>query len=371
MPRLASRKRSLWVLVAALLLSVPVFGQEKPPSSPDEVTTAPAVVKKDEKVAPEEVKPGVATPQKEESRSPGDFFGRLAARPTRTGDSSGDRDELAQKSMTFALSVPPVAPEQAPAAGATSQAQPSAGDAAELAKKSQNPVSDLISVPFQSNWNYGVGPERRTQYVLNIQPVIPVKLSEDWSLITRVILPITYQPIGPSDSEKGTGDTSLAMFFSPAKPGKLIWGIGPQFLLRTASDTNLGSGKWGAGPTIVALTMPGHFVLGVLASNIWSFAGDSNRQQVNVLSVQYFINYNLPKARGFAITSAPTIQANWQAPNDQRWVVPFGGGIAQTFVAGKQPMSLGFQLYYNVVRPDNAPNWNLRFQLALLFPKKG
>jgi hypothetical protein len=285
-------------------------------------------------------------------------------------DSNGVRDELAQKDMSFALSVPRVAPEQAPPAGASGQAQPSAGDAAELAKKSQNPVSDLISVPFQSNWNYGFGPERRTQYVLNIQPVIPIKLSEDWSLITRVIFPITYLPISPSDSEKGSGDTTLQMFLSPAKPGKLIWGIGPQFLLRTASDTNLGSGKWGAGPTIVALTMPGHFVLGVLASNTWSFAGDSNREQVNVLSVQYFINYNLPKARGFAITSAPTIQANWRAPNDQRWVVPFGGGIAQTFVSGQQPMSLGFQLYYNVVRPDNAPNWNLKFQFALLFPKK-
>lgn len=253
--------------------------------------------------------------------------------------------------------------------GAAGQGTASASDAEALAKESQNPISSLISVPFQNNWNYGLGPERRTQWVLNMQPVVPVALSEDWNLVTRAIFPLTYVPFGPTDSQKGSGDMTLSMFLSPRKPGKIIWGIGPQLLFPTASDTLLGSGKWGAGPTVVVLTMPGQWVLGALTSNTWSYAGDNTRTPVNLFLLQPFINYNLPKAKGFALTTGPIITANWRAPGGQKWIVPLGGGVSQTFVAGKQPMNMGFQLYYNVERPDNAPNWNLRFQYSLLFPK--
>ena len=151
-----------------------------------------------------------------------------------------------------------------------------AQDDAELAKKTQNPVADLISVPFQNNVNFGVGPKDDVQYILNIQPVIPFKVSEDWNLISRTIVPLIYQPeLAPGVGEVfGLGGMQESLFFSPAKPGKVIWGVGPIFQFPTATDDSLGQGKWGAGPTAVALTVHGPWVLGALINNVWSFAGD-------------------------------------------------------------------------------------------------
>jgi hypothetical protein len=187
-----------------------------------------------------------------------------------------------------------------------------AQDNGELAKKTQNPVADLISVPFQNNVNFGVGPNDDVQYILNIQPVIPFKLSEDWNLISRTIVPLIYQPeLAPGVGEVfGLGDIQQSLFFSPAKPGKLIWGIGPIFQFPTATDDSLGQGKWAAGPTAVALTMHGPWVLGALINNIWSFAGDSDRPDVNQMLIQPFVNYNLPDA--WYLTSAPIITADWE-----------------------------------------------------------
>ncbi len=143
-----------------------------------------------------------------------------------------------------------------------------AEDSTELAKKTQNPVADLISVPLQNNFNFGMGPKNVTQYVLNVQPVIPFKLSEDWNLITRTILPIINQPSIASGVESafGLGDLNPSFFLSPGKPGALIWGVGPTFTLPTATDNLLGSGKWSMGPTAVALTIQGPWVLGALAN---------------------------------------------------------------------------------------------------------
>ena len=163
-----------------------------------------------------------------------------------------------------------------------------AEDATELAKKTQNPVADLISIPFQNNFNFGVGPKNVTQYVLNVQPVIPFKLTEEWNLITRTILPIINQP-SPADgiqSNFGVGDLNPTLFLSPAKPGALIWGVGPTFTVPTATDTALGSGKWSMGPAAVVLTMQGPWVVGALANQQWSFAGDSDRRSVSQMLIQ-------------------------------------------------------------------------------------
>ena len=151
-----------------------------------------------------------------------------------------------------------------------------AQDDADLAKKTQNPVADLISVPFQNNVNFGVGPDDDVQYILNIQPVIPFRLTEDWNLISRTIVPLIYQPeLAPGVGEVfGLGDIQQSLFFSPAKPGTVIWGVGPILQFPTATDDSLGQGKWGAGPTAVALTVQGPWVLGALVNNVWSFAGD-------------------------------------------------------------------------------------------------
>ena len=95
---------------------------------------------------------------------------------------------------------------------------------AALAKAAQNPIASLTSVPLQNNTGFGVGPYDRDQNVLNIQPVIPVRISENWNLINRIILPIVWQPNVTQNSQGwfGFGDRPT-FFFSPAKPHKLIW----------------------------------------------------------------------------------------------------------------------------------------------------
>jgi hypothetical protein len=242
-------------------------------------------------------------------------------------------------------------------------------DASKLAKAAQNPVANLISVPLQNNFNFGVGPREVTQYVLNVQPVIPMTLSEDWNLIARTVLPIINQPSAAAGipSAFGLGDINPSFFFSPAKPGKLIWGVGPTLTLPTATDSILGNGKWSAGPTAVALISHGHWVVGALANNQWSYAG-WGEDNVNALLVQPFVNYNLP--HGWYLSSAPIITSNWEASSNERWTVPVGGGVGRIVHVGKAPVNLQLQTFYNVVKPDTfGADWQLRFQVQLLFPK--
>jgi hypothetical protein len=244
-----------------------------------------------------------------------------------------------------------------------------AQDQSELAKKTQNPVSDLISLPFQNNTNFNFGPLEKTQNILNIQPVIPFHLNERWNLITRTIVPVISQPeIVPGDgSTFGLGDTTFTAFLSPAKPGKVIWGIGPVFLLPTATDEVLGTEKWGIGPSAVVLSMNGPWVYGALINNIWSIAGDDDRADVNQMLLQPFINYNLPD--GWYIVSAPIITANWEADSGDQWTVPLGAGAGKVFMIGKQPVNASVHGYYNVEKPTYGADWTLRVQLQFLFPK--
>jgi hypothetical protein len=245
-----------------------------------------------------------------------------------------------------------------------------AADKAELAKAAQNPIADMISLPLQNNTNFGVGHDDDIQNVLNIQPVVPFALTDNWNLITRTILPVIYQPeiVPGSDNEFGLGDINATLFFSPSKAGKLTWGVGPVFSIPTATDEVLGSEKWGAGPSVVALTIQGPWVVGILANNLWSFAGSDHRQDVNQFLTQPFINYNM--ANGWYISSAPIITANWEAKRSgDTWTLPLGGGVGKIFKIGKQPMNGQIQAFYNVHKPKYAADWTLRLQLQFLFPK--
>jgi len=182
----------------------------------------------------------------------------------------------------------------------------------ELAKKTQNPVADLISVPFQSNFYFNTGTKDATVYVLNVQPVIPIKLTEDLNLITRTIMPIINQPslFPHGESAFGMGDINPTFFLSPAKSGALIWGFGPTFTFPTATDRLLGAGKYSLGPAAVALTMQGPWVVGALVNNQWSVAGWGHKD-VNQMLIQPFINYNFE--HGWYATSAPIMTGNWTA----------------------------------------------------------
>lgn len=246
------------------------------------------------------------------------------------------------------------------------------GGSDDLQKAVQNPVANLISVPFQNNTNYQIGAHDRAGNTLNIQPVIPVDVSERLMVVSRIIVPVVYQPdtTATEGGTSGLGDANPTFYLAPAKPGTLIWGIGPSFLLPTATQQVTGAGKWCAGGSAVVLVQPSPWTIGALATNVWSFAGESDRPSVNLLTVQYFLNFNLNKA--VYLTSSPILTANWKGSEGDRWTVPFGGGIGSIFKLGKQPMNGQVAAYYNVWRPDTTPTaqWQLRVQLAFLFPKK-
>jgi hypothetical protein len=239
----------------------------------------------------------------------------------------------------------------------------------ELRKATQNPVASLISVPFQNNTAFGIGPFNRTQDVLEIEPVIPVNLTKKWMLINRIIQPLVWQPYPnqTTGGEYGFGDMNPEFFISPRKPGKVIWGVGPAVTIPTATSTILGQGKLSLGPGFVALTQPGHWTLGVLTNNEWSVAGSGSRPNVNQFLLQYFVNYNMRK--GWYLDIAPIITANWNASNGNIWTVPVGGGLGRLMKVGFQPMSITAEFYGNAVHPSGASPWGMRIQIALLFPK--
>jgi opacity protein-like surface antigen len=258
--------------------------------------------------------------------------------------------------------------DRTPAAAMSGPSGAPSQDTEALAKASQNPIANMISLPFQNNTNFNAGPFNRTQDILNIQPVIPMPLNSDWNVISRTIVPLMSQPSPIFDSStNGIGDITQSLFFSPAHPGPLIWGVGPVYTIPSASDAILGTGKVLLGPTAVLLVTPGHWVIGVLVNNQWSVAGDANRAPVNAFLAQPFVNYNM--AGGWFLSYSPIITANWNAPSGQQWTVPVGGGFGRVFKVDGQAYNASVQAYYNAVRPNNAADWNLRLSLALLFPR--
>ena len=243
--------------------------------------------------------------------------------------------------------------------------------ATELAKLAQNPVGNLISLPFQNNTNLNFGPEKGTQDILNIQPVIPISVNADWNIITRTILPVIWNPsLGPDvPSKDGIGDTVFTAFLSPAHPGHLIWGAGPVFQLPTNSNSELGNKNWGMGPSFVVLHLEHDdpWVYGVLVNNIWSLTSNKEGGAYNNGLIQPFVNYNFDE--GFYLTSSPILTVDWKAPSSQQWTVPLGGGVGKIFHLGKLPVNTQLSAYYNIVRPDFGPNWQIRAQVQLMFPK--
>jgi hypothetical protein len=247
----------------------------------------------------------------------------------------------------------------------------------DLAKASQNPVGDIVSVPIEF-WHHGGMPGDSSATVLTTKPVYPVNLGE-LNLINRLIIPylgvdanlsrldLGKGEIPPSDVERnGLGNIQYQAFLTPAKPGKIIWGAGPVLEVPSHTD-DLGSSKWSAGPAAVVLAMPGDWVLGALAQNIWSFAGPSSAESINKFVFQYFVNYNLPN--GWYLTSTPVITADWNKPSNDRWTVPLGGGAGRLVKFGKQPVDFKVQAFANVVHPDAGPDWTVMAAVKFLFPK--
>jgi hypothetical protein len=244
-------------------------------------------------------------------------------------------------------------------------------DSTELAKKLANPVASLISVPIQANYDDNIGPdEDGSSWTINIQPVIPFRLNDDWNLISRTILPVIDQEDIPTngEGESGIGDTLQSLFLSPQEPtaNGIIWGIGPAFLLPTASDEMLGGEKWGIGPTAVALKQDGPWTYGTLMNHIESFAGEDDRADVSLTFVQPFLTYITPTMTTLQLDTGSTY--DWE---NEAWSVPVNFTVNQMLKIGSQIMQLGVGARYWADSPDGGPqDWGGRVQLTFLFPKK-
>ncbi len=240
-------------------------------------------------------------------------------------------------------------------------------DSRQLAKKLANPIADLISVPLQNNYDCCFGPNRASRFTLNIQPVIPFALNDDWNLIVRTIAPLVYQgsPAPGFGDRFGLSDIEQSFFFSPRnETGGVTWGVGPVFLWPTATDRELGTGKWGAGPTGVVLKQSGGWTYGLLANHVWSYAGDGNRENVSQSFMQPFVSYTFRDTTSLSLSSETSY--DWR---DRQWVVPINAGVSKMFRFGRQPVSLGISGRYYAEAPKDGQKWGLRLVATFLFPK--
>lgn len=260
--------------------------------------------------------------------------------------------------------------------GSNAQAAEEKAAGGDLRSAVQNPISSLISLPFKLTLDSGAANGDAT--ILNIQPVIPVTVG-DWNLVNRIIIPIAnvdgaiQGPNNPSPGEgdggsaSGLGDINYSIFFSPVKVGNIIWGVGPSITMPTADDDQLGSGKWSGGITAVALNIPKWGSMGILGRQLWSFAGESDRNDVSQALIEPFVNYNL--SNGWFLISDMVITANWEADSSNRWTVPVGGGAGRVFKIGNQAINSRLEAYYNVEKPTGAPDYSVTFTWQFLFPK--
>jgi hypothetical protein len=239
----------------------------------------------------------------------------------------------------------------------------------DLAKQLSNPIASLVSVPFQFNWEQNVGPSEGTRFVLNVQPVMPFSMNQDWNLIVRLIAPLVSQPALTDGGipASGISDITTSFFISPAKSG-IIWGAGPVVVLPSTSQPTLGTGKWSAGPTIVVLKQAGPWTVGALWNQVWSFSGDSGRSDVNQMFIQPFLACQATRTITLTIQSETT--ANWKAEDrDDTWTVPVNFLVSKLSSFGQFPASyqIGFGAF--PAHPNIGPSWKIRGAIVLLLPR--
>jgi hypothetical protein len=251
-------------------------------------------------------------------------------------------------------------------ARALAQEQPGAS---EFVKDARNPLADQISVQAQPNFNFGGAPDQDTQYVYNLQSVVPIHFAGAWTLFARTILPLIDQPGSESgqDYTFGIGDIQPTLIFSPPSSKSFIWGFGSVFQFPSASSTSLGTGKWEIGPTAAAVLTGSWWQLGGQVNNLWSFAGDASRPAVNTMLLQPLVNLFLPD--DWYLTFNPQMTANWKASSGNQWTVPIGGGIGRAFTIGRQGGTAQVEAYSNVERPAGGPTWSVLVTVQFVFPQ--
>jgi hypothetical protein len=390
-------KRLLNLLLPALLIAVPAFGQNKSvinkqatPSAAEQATTAKTSAKTSAKTDADD-------PSSETDDSSSNTASKSDTSGTDTSKSDTSSRKPAKSSRVhlvlnheltatetskhasfelFPESKPVRVPKFSETVKRTNppqqkDAEPEAGEhsAEELAKKLSNPVSSLISFPIQTNFDFGMGSGGSGwRMTMNVQPVIPIALSPKWNLISRTILPIIHQGnvVAPGTGQSGLGDTVQSFFISPNKTEPFIWGLGPVVLLPTATNEFLGNHQWGLGPTLVVLKQQGHWTYGALGNHIWRVAGGDGRPKVNATFVQPFLNYSTKTAWTYGLNTETTF--DWTGNS---WSIPVHFSVSKVVRFGKQPISFGGQLRCWVTSPTGGPeSCGLRIVVTGIFPKK-
>ena len=241
-----------------------------------------------------------------------------------------------------------------------------AQDTDELVKQTQNPISNLISVPLQANWDFGIGDRDESSTLMNFQPVMPFAASPETNVILRLIVPISSQPTSAGERINGIGDTSVTAFFSPSKSSNHVWGIGPAVLLPTATNSSLGTEKLSFGPSVVYLQQPGHWTVGILASQVWSVDGPKDREAVNQAFFQPFLNYSLGNGLSAGLTTEATVK--WEADGGKT-TAPLLFTINKVTTLGKRPVNFVIGAGPMVASPDGGPKWRFRLQAVFLYPR--
>jgi len=269
-----------------------------------------------------------------------------------------------------ALADEPEASETQDVSTADSQQAAGGASEAEMAKKLANPLASMISMPMQLNYDHDMGTDDSgDRYLLNIQPVVPISLTEDWNVISRTILPVITQDevVSGSGRQSGMGDITETLWFSPVEPtdNGLIWGVGPVVLIPSATDDLLGGGKWGVGPTVIGLKQIGGVTIGALANHIWSVAGSDDRADINSTYIQPFLSYNTSAAWTYSINLESSY--DWES---EQWSIPVNLMVSKLIRYGHQMISFQGGVRYWIESTDSGPEGlGLRFAVTLLFPK--
>lgn len=235
------------------------------------------------------------------------------------------------------------------------------------AQKAQNPMAEVMKLPIENRFDTGYGYKDALNYRLSFQPSMVSEISKDWNMVNRFDVPFMYQP-GRTPGEKdswGLGDITYESFYGPSKARNFFWGLGPTFQIPTATDPQLGTKKWSAGIAGTGSIVKGPIVAGVRVNQLWSFAGKDDRPDVNQMAFEYFIYANL--GSGWWIGTSPVNMANWEAPSDQTWTIPLGGGFGK-MVGSRVPLNLKVEAYGYADAPDNYADWSVLFGLEYLIP---
>jgi hypothetical protein len=239
--------------------------------------------------------------------------------------------------------------------------------AAELAQKLQNPFASLISVPIENDWDFGTGPAEAMTYTASLKPIIPFLLNEDWSLITRAIVPFMYveSPVRGGRRTSGLSDITGSLYFSSNQAsGGWNWGVGPGWIVPSAAHASLGSGKWSAGPTAAAFWQDGPWTFGMVSGHAWSFAGDHNRDSVSTTYLQPSLSFTTKGQTTFGVDT--TSQYDWVA---REWTVPLEISVNQLVNIANAPVQFALTGRWYVDGPRDGPKWGMSFTATFAFPK--